>query len=84
MWENFTRKTREERWWRKGDCEEDRECKVGWEKQRVKAQDWLWVLLPRILTSYALSPQSAHLSLHCLTFPLNNVGTEAIPFFSAG
>lgn len=39
--------------------------------------------VPGILTSYALS---AHLSLHCLTFPLNNVGTEAIPFFffSAG
>lgn len=32
MWENFTGKTREERWWGKGGCEEDRECKVGWEK----------------------------------------------------
>lgn len=35
---------------------------------------------PDILTSYALSAQSAHLSLHCLTFPCDNVGTEAIPF----
>lgn len=42
----------------------------------------LWVLLLGMLTSYALSLQSAYLSLCCLTF--NNVGTEAIPFFPQG
>lgn len=56
----------------------------GMGEVRVKAQDRLWVPLPGMFRAFALSPQTAHLSLHCLAFPLNNVGTEAIPFFSAG
>lgn len=41
MWGNFTGKTKEEKSWGKGDCEEDFGCKVGQEKCRVKCQDWV-------------------------------------------
>lgn len=81
---NFNRETEEEKWWGKSEYKVSDKGKVGWEKERVKAQEWLRVPLPGVLTSCALTSQSAHLSLHCLTFPLNYVGTEAIPFFPQG
>jgi len=72
-------KTKEERWWGKGDCEEDCEFKVGWEKGRVNAQEWLWVAWH---THELCSVTTVSTSFFTLPyFPLDNVGTEDIPFF---